>query len=173
MRKLIIVLLILTSLMALTACKEKEDSVEVVLNPGLDTVEIQTTWLDAGIKISSGNDEVLFYTDTLVDTSSLGVIDVLYEAEYKGKTYTLTRYVTVTDQTNPVLTLYEGIDTVQVGTMWIDTGCSVVDNSLEVLICTTSDTVDTNTAGDYEVMYTATDSSGNIGYIVRIVTVID
>lgn len=174
MRKSLIFILLIITVLALSACKKKDEiNVDTVLNPGMDTIEINTVWTDEGVTLTSGEDTIIFYSDTQVDSSTLATIEVKYSLIYKDKTYSMIRYVTITDQTNPVLSILEGIDTIKVGSTWVDGGCSVVDNSLESLTCSTVDIVDSDTVGVYEITYTATDSSGNEGTIIRIVNVIE
>ena len=51
----------------------------------------------------------------------------------------------------------------------IDAGIIVEDNSLETITYTSDDTVDIKKVGRYTLTYMATDSSGNISTIDRIV----
>jgi len=165
-------LLIFALLVLLTACGPKTKDVILDLNPGLDTVEINATWEDAGVLLVQEEYRHTYYSDDVVDTSVLGIVEVVYTIFYNETTYEVTRYVTIADQTAPIPTLQNGIDTISVNGTWMDAGCLVTDNSGESLICTTTDTVDTSTLGTYYITYHATDSSGNTGTIVRVVTVI-
>ena len=172
MKKLISLFIFLISIVLITACGSSEP-VEVTLNPGSDTIELDDVWVDAGVTLVQGETELTFYSNTNVNESELGTTIVSYSFTYEGEEYSVERHVHVTDQTNPVLTLNIGLDTVTVGSDWVDAGCEVVDNSDEELTCTTSDTVDTTTTGTYIITYQATDSSGNTGMIKRYVYVVD
>lgn len=143
------------------------------LNAGQDTVEINDDWTDAGAKFVVDETEYDMTSSDTVDTTKINVYPITYEYDYEGKIYEITRIVVVLDQTPPVLELNLGIDTIVVGNEWIDAGVTVTDNSGEEIIAQISGSVDINTPGTYEIIYTATDSSGNSSYITRYVTIIE
>jgi hypothetical protein len=149
------------------------DEITLVLETGQDTIEINTEWVDVGAKFVVNDAEYLMSTTDEVNESLLGLYEIGYTYEYQSETYTITRYVIVTDQTAPVMELNLGVDTVEVGATWTDTGVTVSDNSLETITPVVSGTVNTDIADTYEITYTATDSSGNISTIIRYVTVIE
>jgi endonuclease I len=55
----------------------------------------------------------------------------------------------------------------------VDIGCTATDDVDGVVSCTYSGNIDTNTAGSYEIIYSATDSSGNQATLTVIYTVYD
>ena len=170
MRKLLSVLVVV-AVVLLSSCGEGFE-ITINLNVGVDTIEVNESWIDSGATFDNGTQRVIVYSDDMVDTSTLGEYEITYGSVYEDIDYNITRYVMVTDQIAPILSLLEGVDTVTVNTSWTDGGCEVADNSLEQLNCATSSVVDITTAGVYEVVYTAVDSSGNEGTIARIVTVV-
>jgi len=149
------------------------DEITLVLNAGQDTVEINTDWTDGGAIFLLNDTEYIMTTLDIVDNSTLGLYEITYLYDYNSETYSIIRYVIVTDQTVPVIELNLGIDTVEVGETWTDGGVTISDNSLEDIIATVSGSVDINTAGTYEITYIATDPSGNTSSIIRYVTVIE
>ncbi len=140
---------------------------------GQDTIEINTEWIDAGAVMyfdSTATGPNVFGT---VDTTELGLYKIEYKSTNAGVEYIIERYVMVVDETQPVITLNPGLDTVNLGEEWIDAGAVVLDNSLEVLTYTVVDDVDINTVGRYTVTYTAVDSSGNETSINRIINIVE
>ena len=170
MRKLQI-LIVLFVVVLLASCGE--DELKIRLNNGMDTVEINTPWVDAGAILVTEFETLLVYSDDVVDITTVGEYEISYTISYEDTDYSITRHVIVVDQTPPELTLLEGVDTISINTAWIDGGCAVTDNSLEELTCSTTSVVDHTVAGVYEIIYTATDSSGNVGTITRMVTVVE
>ena len=90
---------------------------------------------------------------------------------------TVTRSVTITDQTSPVVVL-QGSGTVYLpqSSLYTDDGASWTDNvdGSGTIDPASSGTVDTSTLGTYTLEYTHTDMAGNIGNTVtRSVTITD
>ena len=112
-------------------------------------------------------------TTGTVDVTTLGLYEIVYSLNYEEKDYTASRYVIIVDQTNPVITLNEGVDSITINGTWIDSGANVTDNSGEILIITISGTVETTIAGTYEIVYSAEDSSGNVETVTRYITVFE
>jgi hypothetical protein len=147
------------------------DEISIRLNSGVDTVEINSEWIDNGADlIINGGAHPMVTLDT-VDVSIPGIYKIHYTYTHGETVYEIDRYVMVIDQTPPVLTLNLGIDTILVGEEWIDVSATVVDNSNEAIEIVVTGTVNTSVAGTYEITYTATDSSGNTSSIKRFVTV--
>lgn len=166
----------LCALVLFMGCEElpSDGEVNMELNPGIDTIEINTDFVDAGVEATvDGRNLSVNVVDGEVDTSTLGTYTITYEATYESKAYRLERHVYVIDETPPVLELNPGVDTVFVGDDWTDAGVSVSDNSLEALDYTVTGDVDTLVAGTYEIIYSATDSSDNEGQVSRFVVVMD
>ena len=152
---------------------EKAPKTEMILGVGQDTVEINTEWLDAGAKLKVEDKSYTAEVDGEVDTTTLGLYKIEYHYEYKGKVYKTTRYVQVVDQRKPVILINPGIDTIKVGEEWTNAGATVTDNSLEELQIIVTGEVDTNKSGTYEIVYKATDSSGNTSLVTRYVHVVE
>ena len=149
------------------------DEITIRLNAGFDTVEINGEWVDAGADLLINDVAHAMITIDTVDVTEFGVYHIHYAYTHSEIVYEIDRYVIVTDQTPPLLTLNLGIDTITVGEEWIDAGVIVSDNSGEVIDAVVSGDVDTNTAGTYVITYSATDSNGNSFLIYRYVTVIE
>ena len=180
MKKLLISLMIIFLLFACTPQEDDPDTddpikveIDFSLKEGQDTVEINTSWEDVGALFTVDGEEQIVYSSDNLNTSQLGLYEINYEATHEGETHRLTRYVIVIDQTPPVITLNPGVDTVKVGETWEDAGATVTDNSGEELTIQVSGTVDVNTVGTYEIVYEATDSSGNTARIIRYVNVVE
>lgn len=170
-KKLILLFTMLPFVLFISGCLEIEPSFKIV--DSIDTVEIYSDYADAGAQYKYGTiKETVFSQDTF-DTSVLGLYELNYEYLADDQTYSAIRYVIVVDQTQPIIELNPGIDTVSIGTTWTDQGVIVTDNSLDEVIPVISGTVNTQIAGTYEIVYTATDSSGNVNSITRFVTVVE
>ena len=114
-----------------------------------------------------------------VDTSTLGTYTLEYTyTDVAGNIgNTVTRSVTVTDATPPVVVL-QGSGTVSIpqSSLYTDDGASWTDNvdGTGTIDPASSGTVDTSILGTYTLEYTYTDVAGNIGNTVtRSVTVTD
>jgi hypothetical protein len=101
-----------------------------------------------------------------VNTAVVGNYTITYRAtDAAGNVSTADRTVNVTlapDTTPPVITL-NGSDTIYL-TVWdtyIEQGASCTDNRSSCTVTRSSTNVNTATAGNYTVVYTATDTSGN------------
>ncbi len=174
MRKLLIIVLLMF-VIVLAGCSDKKEDEEITLQliEGIDTIELDETWVDKGVLYTTGTTTVTIYSSDTIDNSELGTQEITYRVTSEGTEYVITRYVSVLDQTDPVLTILEGVDTILLNGTWTDSGCDVIDNSGETLTCTKIGTVDITSVGVYEVTYIATDSSGNEGAIIRYVNVIE
>lgn len=160
----------------LTACGSKlpaEETIVALLNEGQDTVEINTEWLDSGAILIVDEQEYTMVTTDSIDISILGLYQVIYTYDYNEQTYTITRYVIVTDETSPVIIMNGGLDTIKVGETWNDASAVAVDNSLEDITVISMGTVNIMVSGTYQIIYTAIDSSGNVATLTRYVTVVD
>jgi len=175
MNKLLKISLALIMLITLVGCQTVDESdVSIVLNPGVDTVEINSEFIDAGATSRAYSfkveNEVIFND---VDITTVGTYQIIYQVDYKNVIKTITRVVNVVDETEPYGTLNPGIDTIKVGTAWVDASVNVGDNSLDEVIITVSGTVNINIEGEYIITYILVDTSGNQTYIERYVFVIE
>lgn len=157
----------------LLGCNDPTVKLEVVLNPGIDTIEVNTEFVDAGAKATYGRQTPAVPVESNnVDPSKVGTYEIVYTISYQFQTVTIRRIVTVVDETPPSLILNPGVDTIRVGQSWVDAGALGSDNSLESVTITVLGSVDTSVVGDYTITYRGVDASGNSTEIVRIVSVI-
>jgi hypothetical protein len=172
MRKILMMFSLILFAFLIQAC-DYDMTFVFELNKGLDTVEIHTQHIDALATSKVGRqmlDVVVIFND--VDISSLGIYTIVYETTYQEKTYRLTRYVTVIDETAPIIELNFGVDTVFLNETWIDASITAFDNSLGEVYIRVEGEVDTSKIGQYEVVYIATDESGNESSMTRYVHVV-
>ena len=150
----------------------------VSLNIGTDSVECNVgTWVDAGATASDNSTaSVTAAANGGVDTSTTGIQTVNYtsSADYDGNVGTASRSVTVRDTTTPTITLLgDATPQLQVGDTFTDEGATSTDSCDPSVSITTSGTVDTTTAGTYNITYTATDAASNSAQVSRRVTVVE
>lgn len=142
------------------------------LNPGKDTIELNELWVDQGITMKLGGVTLEPTVDAqALDNQTIGDYLIVYSATYNNVTYLAYRYVFVRDQTAPVATLNPGVDTIRVGSTWVDAGVTASDNS-GTLNITVQGTVNTASIGEYIITYIIKDASFNETIVTRIVTVI-
>jgi len=154
--------------------ESSESNLKISLNPGIDTIEIGSQYIDAGATASYGYRSLTpVVIENNVDTSTIGVYEITYHISYLEYEKSIVRMITVIDETPPVIILNSGVDTIVVGQTWIDSGAQVLDNSNEIIEVVVTNSVDLNTPGEYIVTYSATDSSGNQSEITRYVNVIE
>lgn len=166
-------LLIFMSLFLVGCVDVSLDYLKFELNPGVDTIEINETYVDAFATASYGlkSLEVTVIKNN-VDTSKLGVYEIIYQTTHRDLVQTLKRVVRVVDELPPVITLNPGIDTIVLGDTWIDAGVQATDNSLGEVIINVSGTV-LSEVGAYQIVYQAIDPSGNVSELTRVVYVIE
>ena len=146
------------------------------------TVEVGSTYTDLGATASDNYDGDItadIVTVNNVDTSVIGSYTVTYNVtDSSGNAASeVTRTVSVTDTTAPVITLVGDTQiTVEVGSTYTDLGATASDNydgdiSADIV---TVNNVDTSVIGSYTVTYNVTDSSGNAATeVTRTVSVTD
>ena len=175
MRRLLFTLLFLTLVFLLTACVERDIStLDIQLNPGIDTVEVNTAHFDAGVTSTlEGRPQRNYVVENNVDITRAGTYTIVYETVYRDYSKQIVRIVNVIDQTPPRIELNSGVDTLRVGETWIDAGVTVSDNSHDPVDVTVSGYVDEQTPGTYIITYTATDASGNVSTRERYVYVVE
>ena len=128
-----------------------------------DSVELGSTYSDPGATANDAFHGATPVTSSgTVDTTTVGSYTITYTATDKdGNTATATRTVNVVDTTAPVVTVTgDNPATTELGDDYTDAGATATDASGTVEVVTTG-TVDTDTVGEYELTYTATDPSGN------------
>jgi large repetitive protein len=80
--------------------------------------------------------------------------------------------VTVVDDIPPTVTLNAGVDTIFIGSTWIDAGIQTSDNSEDPVTVEVLGMVNNMVAGEYAIIYEATDQSGNVTTVTRFVNVL-
>ncbi|XMB66872.1 DUF5011 domain-containing protein [Mycoplasmatota bacterium zrk1] len=137
-------------------------------------LELGEEFLDPGVDTSDNYDENLeVRVDSNVDIQNIGEYTVKYTVyDSSGNSDEVIRTVKVTDTVNPIIELIgEAIVSIDLGTEYIDDGAVCSDYStcqIEV-----EGIVDDGVSGSYEIIYTATDESGNKNSIKRTVEVIE
>lgn len=110
-----------------------------------------------------------------VNTNQPGTYIVDYSAtDPSGNTGTNHRTVIVQDTIPPIITI-NGPNpmTVQCGSLFVDPGATATDLCDGNVPVQSTGSVDTSQVGQYQITYTATDSSGNSDQAIRIVNVVD
>jgi len=167
---LFFVMLLIIFLVACTSVEESD--VSIVLYPGIDTVEIYSSYQDPGaLSKAFGFNVKNTVLSNNVDTEKLGTYEIIYQVDYRGIIKQITRKVIVVDQTSPIAVLKAGIDTIKLGDIWVDSGVTATDNSLETPEVLVNGTVNSNQVGEYIIEYLISDSSGNVLKLIRYVNV--
>ena len=162
-----------TTTFTTTFISTEEDGILIVLNPGIDTIEVFDDFIDAGAIASyDTNDLVVTVIENTVNTDQVGVYYIQYLATHGDKTAQIFRAVFVIDTTKPEVSLNPGIDTVYVGETWVDMGVTVTDNYDVDCDISVTGSVDTSIEGTYQITYVVSDSSGNKTEVIRYVNVI-
>lgn len=135
------------------------------------------TYIEVGaVAVDAIGGDISVTTKGEVDTGTAGEYTIIYTAtDATGNTATSTRKVIVTaleDENVPKITL-NGICVIYLptGEVYTDAGAVAVDDVDGNISVTTSGEVDTGTAGEYTITYTAIDSTGNTATAVRKVIV--
>ena len=192
-KKLIIILVILIVLFLLsiggiiifTYNKSKKELVEKTrhdvifkLNePEEQTVEVKTEYEEMGCSVLvDGEDKSL---DLQIDSSNintdlLGEYKVKYYINLDDREYKYFRVVKVVDSTSPEIKLSGNEKIIIIkGEKYVEPGCIAIDNydgEITDKVEITSD-VDNNKIGEYKVIYSVTDTSGNTSSKERVVVV--
>lgn len=140
------------------------------------TVEFGEVYVDAGATALDNVDgNVTVEVDGEVNTSSLGSSTLTFTAtDNSGNSSSVIRTIHVVDTIAPVITLTGDTEvSVEFGEVYVDAGATALDNVDGVLSVVSNDVVDTSISGVYELVMTATDSSGNSFSVIRTVTVLE
>lgn len=169
----VLILLILLTLVSCVDIREAE-TLTLELNPGVDTVEINSEYNDAGAYATlEGKSHPVELISNNVDITQVGTYEITYQSSFGDVTLEITRYVDVVDETPPTITLNPGVDTIVKNTEWVDAGVTVTDNSeLEVTIEQRGQ-ISSSQIGEYQITYTAIDAYGNQSTIIRYVHVVE
>jgi hypothetical protein len=174
MKKIKILLLTVFFALAIVACTATPEDIKFYLNPGIDTIEINSEYDDPGVtaRVFGINRSTEIIENTL-DVTKIGSYHITYNFVYQDYNLTLVRIVTVIDETPPVLELNPGIDTIKVNETWQDASISYYDNSEDEVSFNVEGFVNNTITGTYIITYTIIDSSGNESHIYRYVNVIN
>jgi len=140
-----------------------EDNITIKLNEEYNDEGVTATVFDKDISKN-------MTTNNNIDNTKTGEQTIEYDLNFLGKEYHLQRKVTVIDDEKPVITLNgESEISIFAGESYEDEGATASDNydgditdKIEVL-----NDIDNNTAGEYEIVYSVTDSSGNKSSEIR------
>ena len=146
---------------------------------GDSVVKLMTgdTFTDAGATATDNVDgDITVTTSGIVNMSKAGEYLITYTAtDAKGNSTSETRKIIVAkpiDTTAPVITLMgDNIVQLMTGDTYSEAGSKAYDNMDGKITVETEGNVDTNTAGEYIVTYSATDSAGNRSSETRMVIV--
>lgn len=176
LRKTIIAILFIL-ILTLSSCSYIQDPAQlsIELNPGIDTLEINSSFIDAGAKAYLDGQiyEEMIVIENTVDTTKVGLYKIVYRTSFRQYDKSITRYVNIIDKTPPQLYLQPGIDTIKLGETWVDAGILASDNSHQEIRITQSGQVINSQIGEYIITYRARDYYGNTSYISRYVSVIE
>lgn len=122
------------------------------LNKGMDTVYQNEVWIDEGANLVIGFRKIPMQAMNTISTHTLGTFIVTYQIEHEGVIYQVKRYIQVIPKEIPLVELNQGIDTIQVGGIWIDAGISS-DAQIDYTVV---GSVDTSQVGTYKIEYIVT-----------------
>jgi len=144
---------------------------------GLDEINVEVTeeYIDQYIVFSDNYDDVLVIeVIDEVNTDVVGTYTITYTVtDQSGNFTTIERTVNVVDSQAPTGFILAGLDTLTIGSEWIDSGVKVFDNYSEDLDIEVVGQVSAEEIGIFYIIYTVTDSSDNELILTRIVTVIE
>jgi len=175
--KVIIIIIILNLLIGCVRSKPKDitpQDVDFRLNPGVDTITVDTPFVDAGATAYiEGIEFEVHVIENTVNTSRVGVYKIVYEVRHERITASIQRIVHVISQALPTIQLISGIDTIQLNETWIDAGAIAIDSEDNKIEYITIGNVNTAQLGIYEITYIAEDTHGNRVGVTRYVHVIE
>ncbi|MBQ1550603.1 MAG: DUF5011 domain-containing protein, partial [Bacilli bacterium] len=139
-------------------------------------LEVGSEYKDKGIMATYNKKSIKdITTKGKVDNKKIGTYKIKYIVKYKKVKKTATRIVKVVDTTSPEISI--GAETVNllVGNDYTEFGFSASDNYDGDITSkvTSTNNIDKNTVGTYEVNYEVSDSSGNKSSAKRTVNVIN
>ena len=147
------------------------DTVAPILSSNTQTfvVEINDSITYPTITANDAYDGVVAVNQSgTVDNTTLGDYDIVYSAiDSSGNTSSITHTYSITDTIAPIMSSNTITFTTTVGTPLTLETVTATDNSGESISVSQSGTVDFNTIGSYDVVYTASDSSGNSSSITH------
>ena len=157
------------------SCNRAEDSMDQInfsLNPGVDTVLLNTPHTDAGAHAAIGDQTfTVQVVSNTVNTGIPGVYHITYQTEYENSTYQIQRVVHVVNDPSPRIN--PGVDTIKVNTTWEDAGITAMGYNNNQLPFTVHGTVDTTTVGVYLIEYHVEKIPNNPTILLRYVHVVE
>lgn len=174
MRKLLVFLTLLSSVFLVACTPITAEDVTIVLKDGIDTVEINSAFTDAGAKATAGwlPLQIEIVEDT-VDATAVGTYRIVYRCTYREIVKEVVRYVAVVDEIGPAVVLNPGIDTLYEGDVWIDAGVTATDDDGDPVAVLVRGVVLADLPGEYIITYVAADGAGNESVVVRYVNVLE
>ena len=166
-----IFIVILLSILGLFLYKKyKENTVKVVLNDSLK-VEInnEAKISDFITSIETGS---MISEDDIIDTTKLGKQNITIEIDYNEKVYNYDFEIEVIDTTIPTIEANSELSIFVGNSIDLLNGVTVTDNSKESIVPIVEGNYDFNVAGTYNLVYSATDASGNKGtkdFVLKVV----
>ena len=172
----IILIVLIVSFIGITYSFEYSNSGELsfeLIGPSNLYLDVDTDYVEYGIKVYNNEIDIsdkVKIDDSMIDTSKLGEYNVKYQI---GDEY-IYRKVIVIDKVSPVIKLNGGNEVyILLGGKYEEAGYVVTDNydtNLDSQV-NISGTVDTNTEGNYQLIYSVSDNSGNKTEVKRTVIV--
>lgn len=171
-----VLIILLVSIIGITYSFEYEDDNNLsfeLIGPSTLYIDINTEYTEYGIKVYSNGIDIS--DKVIIDDSSINVNELgEYSVKYQVNDEYIYRKVIVIDKISPEIKLNGGNEIyILLGGKYEEAGYVVSDNydndlNDKVVV---SGTVDTNTEGTYELVYSVSDTSGNKSEVKRTVIV--
>lgn len=140
------------------------------------TLNLNDEYLEPGITAIYGKNNVSnsVITNSTLDNTKIGTYDIVYSINYKRKSTSITRKVNIVDTIAPEITLKgESEVSLYINGKYEELGYTAIDNYDGDITdkVTIDNQVDLTKAGDYKIIYSITDTSGNTSTKERTVKV--
>ena len=172
----IILIVLIVSFIGITYSFEYSNSGELsfeLIGPSNLYLDVDTDYVEYGIKVYNNGIDIsdkVKIDDSMIDTSKLGEYNVKYQI---GDEYIYRKVIDI-DKVSQVIKLNGGNEVyILLGGKYEEAGYVVTDNydtNLDSQV-NISGTVDTNTEGNYQLIYSVSDNSGNKTEVKRTVIV--
>ncbi|XMB66561.1 DUF5011 domain-containing protein [Mycoplasmatota bacterium zrk1] len=150
---------------------------EIILEGGSEiTITLGKEFIDPGYTVTDNSKkEVSVNVESNLNVNKLGTHEIKYTAiDVNDNEAVVKRVINVIDITPPTISLNgEKHITLEISRAFEDPGVVASDNSKNEVEIIVDSNLDYNKLGNYEITYTARDSSGNRNIIRRLVTVED
>lgn len=148
-----------------------------LLGPEVLYIDVYDEYVEYGVNVYNNGEDIsslINIDSSSVNTDVLGDYKVRYEIDIDSYKEYIYREVKVVDRSSPVITFNgESVVYLSLGENYVEQGVNVVDNydlGLNEMVKVEGD-VNTSLAGEYEIKYNVSDSSGNVNSIIRKVIV--